>query len=96
MTVTAHVMFCLFRGMCWIVDVVPVISIDAKKRIEGLIQTGVDEGCDLLLDGRGIQVHMSYINQYNISTRQIYISSWEINDVTSSTPPTFTSNTIQE
>ncbi len=33
-------------------DVGPVISQQAKKRIEGLIQKGVDEGCKLELDGR--------------------------------------------
>ena len=34
----------------------PVISAAAKERIEGLIQTGVDEGARLALDGRGIEV----------------------------------------
>ena len=34
----------------------PVISADAKQRIEGLIQTGVDEGAQLALDGRGATV----------------------------------------
>ncbi len=33
-------------------DVGPVISQQAKKRIEGLIQKGIDEGCKLELDGR--------------------------------------------
>uniref|UniRef100_UPI00333FD010 CoA-acylating methylmalonate-semialdehyde dehydrogenase n=1 Tax=Castellaniella defragrans TaxID=75697 RepID=UPI00333FD010 len=37
-------------------DLGPVISPQAKQRIEGLIQKGVDEGAELLLDGRGIQV----------------------------------------
>jgi len=34
----------------------PVISAAAKKRIESLIQTGVDEGATLALDGRGIRI----------------------------------------
>ena len=34
----------------------PVISAAARERIEGLIQTGVDEGARLALDGRGIKV----------------------------------------
>ena len=33
-------------------DVGPVISQQAKKRIESLIQKGIDEGCKLELDGR--------------------------------------------
>lgn len=39
------------------IDVVgPVISSSAKQRIEALIQTGVDEGATLMLDGRGKDV----------------------------------------
>lgn len=34
----------------------PVISAAAKARIEGMIQTGIDEGAELILDGRGIKV----------------------------------------
>ena len=34
----------------------PLISAVAKRRVEGLIQTGLDEGARLLLDGRGVQV----------------------------------------
>lgn len=34
----------------------PVISAQAKVRIEGLIETGVKEGATLALDGRGIRV----------------------------------------
>jgi malonate-semialdehyde dehydrogenase (acetylating)/methylmalonate-semialdehyde dehydrogenase len=34
----------------------PVISAKAQHRIEGLIQTGIDEGATLLLDGRGAEV----------------------------------------
>jgi malonate-semialdehyde dehydrogenase (acetylating)/methylmalonate-semialdehyde dehydrogenase len=37
-------------------DVGPLISCDAKERVEGLIQSGVDEGASLLLDGRGVSV----------------------------------------
>ncbi len=34
----------------------PLISAAAQKRVEGLIQTGVDEGATLVLDGRGVHV----------------------------------------
>lgn len=34
----------------------PLISPQAKKRVESLIQSGVDEGATLLLDGRGVKV----------------------------------------
>jgi len=34
-------------------DLGPVISPQSKERIESLIQSGVDEGATLLLDGRG-------------------------------------------
>lgn len=34
-------------------DLGPVISPQSKERIEGLIQSAVDEGATLLLDGRG-------------------------------------------
>jgi len=37
-------------------DIPPVISPQAKERIEGLLQSAVDEGAELLLDGRGAQV----------------------------------------
>jgi malonate-semialdehyde dehydrogenase (acetylating)/methylmalonate-semialdehyde dehydrogenase len=37
-------------------DFGPVISPDAKKRISELIQSGVDEGAELLLDGRNLTV----------------------------------------
>lgn len=37
-------------------DLGPVISAAAKARIEGLIQSGVDEGAELLLDGRNPSV----------------------------------------
>eukprot|EP00933_Yihiella_yeosuensis_P032917 TRINITY_DN2659_c2_g1_i1.p1 TRINITY_DN2659_c2_g1~~TRINITY_DN2659_c2_g1_i1.p1 ORF type:complete len:522 (-),score=146.93 TRINITY_DN2659_c2_g1_i1:601-2166(-) len=38
------------------VDIGPVISAAAKQRIEALIQSGVDEGANLLLDGRNPSV----------------------------------------
>ncbi|PLC53812.1 methylmalonate-semialdehyde dehydrogenase (CoA acylating) [Pollutimonas nitritireducens] len=37
-------------------DLGPLVSPNAKKRVEGLIQQGVDEGAELLLDGRGLEV----------------------------------------
>lgn len=37
-------------------DLGPLVSVNARKRVESLIQQGVDEGATLLLDGRGIQV----------------------------------------
>ncbi|WP_461188959.1 CoA-acylating methylmalonate-semialdehyde dehydrogenase [Arthrobacter sp. Z4-13] len=37
-------------------DFGPVVTASAKERIEGLIQAGVDEGANLLADGRGIKV----------------------------------------
>lgn len=37
-------------------DLGPLISKAARQRVEGLIQKGVDEGAELLLDGRGIRV----------------------------------------
>lgn len=37
-------------------DVGPLISPEAKARVESLIQSGVDEGAKLLLDGRNVKV----------------------------------------
>lgn len=37
-------------------DLGPLVSPNARKRVESLIQQGVDEGATLLLDGRGIEV----------------------------------------
>ncbi|WP_442592746.1 CoA-acylating methylmalonate-semialdehyde dehydrogenase [Parapusillimonas sp. JC17] len=37
-------------------DLGPLVSPAAKKRVEGLIQKGVEEGAELLLDGRGLSV----------------------------------------
>lgn len=37
-------------------DVGPLITQQAKARVEQLIQAGVDQGAELLLDGRGIKV----------------------------------------
>ena len=33
-------------------DIGPIITQEAQQRIEALIQAGVDDGADLLLDGR--------------------------------------------
>src|SRR5690554_778560 len=37
-------------------DLGPLVSQAARSRVEGLIQKGIDEGAELLLDGRGVQV----------------------------------------
>lgn len=37
-------------------DLGPVISPEAKKRICELVQSGVDEGAQLMLDGRDVKV----------------------------------------
>ncbi|MDY6056096.1 CoA-acylating methylmalonate-semialdehyde dehydrogenase [Micrococcus sp.] len=37
-------------------DFGPVVSAQARARIEELIQVGVDEGAELVVDGRGVQV----------------------------------------
>lgn len=37
-------------------DVGPLISPEAKARVESLIQSGVEEGAKLLLDGRNVNV----------------------------------------
>jgi malonate-semialdehyde dehydrogenase (acetylating)/methylmalonate-semialdehyde dehydrogenase len=37
-------------------DLGPLVSPNAKKRVEGLIQQGVDEGAELVLDGRKLNV----------------------------------------
>ncbi len=37
-------------------DLGPLVSPNAKKRVEGLIQQGVDEGAELMLDGRKLTV----------------------------------------
>ena len=37
-------------------DLGPMISPEAKRRAEDLIQTGVDQGAKLILDGRGVRV----------------------------------------
>ena len=42
------------------VDVGPLISTDAKARVESLIQSGVDEGATLLIDGRDVTVDGKY------------------------------------
>src|SRR5690554_6988015 len=37
-------------------DLGPLVSPNAKKRVEGLIQQGVEEGAELVLDGRNLNV----------------------------------------
>ena len=37
-------------------DMGPVISKEHKKNIENLIQIGVDEGANLVLDGRNVKI----------------------------------------
>ncbi len=44
------------NGLAADVDMGPVITLESKERIEKLIQTGIDEGAELLLDGRDIKV----------------------------------------
>jgi len=41
-------------------DLGPLISPEAKTRVEKLIQSGVDQGASLILDGRGVQVASKY------------------------------------
>lgn len=43
-------------GMDPTTDVGPLITKDAKKRAEGLIEQGIKDGAKLLLDGRGVKV----------------------------------------
>lgn len=37
-------------------DVGPLITVEAKERAERLIQAGIDQGAECLLDGRGVKV----------------------------------------
>ncbi|QGE80493.1 CoA-acylating methylmalonate-semialdehyde dehydrogenase [Bordetella holmesii] len=37
-------------------DLGPLVSVNARQRVESLIQKGVEEGAKLLLDGRGVEV----------------------------------------
>ena len=41
----------------------PVVTKEAKERIENLIQSGIDEGAELVLDGRGMKLQ-GYENGY--------------------------------
>ncbi|CAO3677042.1 unnamed protein product [Rhizopus stolonifer] len=43
-------------GMDPDVDVGPLITVQSKKRVESLIQSGYDQGAQVLLDGRGVSV----------------------------------------
>ena len=38
------------------VDYGPVVTAEAKQRIEGLVQSGIDQGAELVVDGRGFQL----------------------------------------
>jgi len=44
------------NGLIPDVEMGPVITKESKERIEKLIQVGIDDGAELLLDGRGIKV----------------------------------------
>ena len=44
------------NGMVADIDMGPVITMESKERIVKLIQTGIDEGAELLLDGREVKV----------------------------------------
>jgi len=46
------------------VDIGPVISAAAKQRIESLMQSGIEEGANLLLDGRNPSVPAGYEDGY--------------------------------
>lgn len=41
------------EGMDSAADLGPLITCESKDRVESLIQSGVDQGAELLLDGRG-------------------------------------------
>ena len=44
-------------------DINPLITMQAKERVEGLITSGVEAGADLLVDGRGVRLQ-GYENGY--------------------------------
>lgn len=44
------------RGIEADADMGPVVTPEAKERIEGLIQSGIDEGATVVLDGRGLKM----------------------------------------
>lgn len=46
----------LFPGQESDAQLGPVISAESKAKIKGMIQSGVDEGAKILLDGRDITV----------------------------------------
>lgn len=48
--------FPLFSGDQPGADVGPLISPEARDRVNSLIQSGVDEGAKILLDGRSVKV----------------------------------------
>lgn len=53
-------------------DLGPVITPQSKQRIEGLIQSGVDEGAELLLDGRGFKPE-KYPNGNFVSSPTLWV-----------------------
>lgn len=55
--------FCTLLGDQPGADVGPLISMQAKERVSRLIQSGVDQGAQVLLDGRNIKVK-GYENGY--------------------------------
>lgn len=48
--------YCFIQGHIPNTDVGPVISPAAKNKILSLIQSGIDEGAKIILDGRNITV----------------------------------------
>jgi malonate-semialdehyde dehydrogenase (acetylating)/methylmalonate-semialdehyde dehydrogenase len=44
-------------GMSKDADLGPLISVESRQRVADLIQSGIDEGAELILDGRNIQVN---------------------------------------
>lgn len=55
------------------VDLGPLITRQAKERVEKLIQSGVDQGAELLLDGRNPIVQEKYKNGNFIGNCIIFI-----------------------
>ncbi|MES2833028.1 MAG: CoA-acylating methylmalonate-semialdehyde dehydrogenase [Pseudomonadota bacterium] len=47
----------VMNGMESAAEMGPVVTAEHKKKIEGYIQAGIDEGATLLVDGRGTTVH---------------------------------------
>jgi malonate-semialdehyde dehydrogenase (acetylating) / methylmalonate-semialdehyde dehydrogenase len=51
----------------------PVITAEAKRRIEGLIGQGVSEGAELVVDGRGLKLQGYERGFFLGGTLRIYI-----------------------